>query len=61
MDRGFFRFCSDVAARRYHDKWVCLAVQVFDVESPEKDRGSGDDALTQCQAFAQHRNHWDYV
>jgi hypothetical protein len=59
VDRGFFRLCSDVAARSYYDKRVCLAVQVFDIESPEKDRGSGDDALTQSQAFTQHRNNWE--
>jgi hypothetical protein len=59
MDWGFFRLGGDVAARRHHDKRVCLAIQVFDVESPEKDRGSGDDALTQSQAFAQHRNNWN--
>ena len=44
VDRGFFSLCSDVAARSYHDERVCLAVQIFDVESPEKDCGSGADA-----------------
>ena len=57
VDRGFFSLCSDVAAGSYHDKRIGLAVQVFDVESPEKDRGSGDDALPQSQAFAQHRDN----
>ena len=61
MNWGFFGLCSDVAACSYHDKGVCFAVQVFDVEPPEKDRGRGDDALAQSQAFAQHRNNWDHV
>jgi hypothetical protein len=59
MDRGFLGLCGNITARSYHDKRLCLAVQVFDVESPEKDRGSCDDSLTQAQAFAQHCDDWD--
>ena len=54
VDREFFSLCSDVAARSYHDERVCLAVQIFDMELPEKDCGSGDDVLMQSEAIAQH-------
>ena len=54
VDREFFSLCSDVAARSYHDERVCLAVQIFDMELPEKDCGSGDDTLMQSEAIAQH-------
>ena len=59
MDGGFFCLCGDVAACGYHDERVGLAVQVFDVEPPEKDRGCGDNSLTQGQAFAQHRDDYE--
>jgi hypothetical protein len=52
VDWGFFGFCGNVATCSYHHERVCLAVQVFDVESSEKDRGGGDHSLTQGQAFA---------
>jgi hypothetical protein len=61
VDGGFFRLCGDVAACGYHDERVRLAVQVFDVEPPEKDRGGGDNSLTQGQAFAQHRDDYKNI
>ena len=54
VDRGFLRLRSDVAAGGYHDKRVCFAIQVLDVEPPEKDRRGRNDPLAQGQAFAQH-------
>ena len=45
VDRGFLCLCSDVAAGGYHDKRVRLAIQVLDVETPEKDRRGSNDPL----------------
>ena len=45
VDRGFFCLRSDIAAGGYHDERVRLAIQVLDVESPEKDSRGRNDPL----------------
>lgn len=57
MDGSFFSFGRHITASSNNQERISLAIQIFEVESTKKHRGSCDHTLTKVQFLAKFRDN----